>query len=80
MVVTGSVSYVDGSVGSEEPGYPTLPGSTLFGPSGPKEWAFPAKAGLFWPKAGFFYYPGSRVFPCIPVFPVFPVFPEIQSN
>ena len=31
---------VDGSGSSEEPGYPTLPGSLSFGPSGPKEWAF----------------------------------------
>ena len=52
-------------------GYPTLPGSVLFGPSGPNK-------RLFWPKvasfAGYASYPGSRVFPVFRVFRVFPVF------
>ena len=73
----GSGSSVAGSVPSEEPGYPTLPGSELLWPVGPKERAFgPERAG-FWPKE---QYPGSRVFPVFPVFLVFPVFPVFQSN
>ena len=43
-----------------DPGYPTLPGSASFGPSGPKERAFGRESRLFRPKAGFLRYPGSR--------------------
>ena len=52
-IPAGSGSSVAGSGSSEEPGYPTLPGSSSFGPTGPKERLFWPKAGSFWPEAGF---------------------------
>ena len=58
--VAGSVSSVDGSGLIRNKGYPTLPGSDLFAPARRKEWAFPAKAGSFWPKPAYPGYPGSR--------------------